>query len=68
MSLNGVSSRSFRLGASIADGLAKPKSVSDLGLGNGPVGLVLGVLIVALVAYLAISRVDANLNPSRHER
>jgi uncharacterized membrane-anchored protein len=46
------------LGASIADGLAKPKSVSGLGLGNGPVELVLGVLIVALVAYLAISRVD----------
>jgi uncharacterized membrane-anchored protein len=46
------------LGASIADGLAKPKAVSGLGLGNGPVLLALGVLIVALVAYLAITQID----------
>jgi uncharacterized membrane-anchored protein len=46
------------LGASIADGLAKPKAVSGLGLGNGPVLLVLGVLIVALVAYLGVTKVD----------
>ncbi len=46
------------LGASIADGLAKPKKVSGAGLGNGPVELVLGVLIVVLVAYLAITRID----------
>jgi len=46
------------LGASIADGLAKPKSASGLGLGNGPVMLVLGVLIVVLVAYLAVTKVD----------
>jgi uncharacterized membrane-anchored protein len=46
------------LGASIADGLAKPKAVSGLGLGNGPVLLGLAVLIVGLVAYLAITRVD----------
>jgi len=46
------------LGASIADGLAKPKAVSGAGFGNGPVMLVLGVLIVAFVAYLAITRID----------
>jgi uncharacterized membrane-anchored protein len=46
------------LGASIADGFAKPKSASGLGLGNGPVMLVLSVLIVVLVAYLAISKID----------
>jgi uncharacterized membrane-anchored protein len=46
------------LGASIADGLAKPKSTSGLGLGNGPVMFVLGALIVVLVAYLAITKVD----------
>jgi uncharacterized membrane-anchored protein len=46
------------LGASIADGLAKPKSASGLGLGNGPVMLVLGALIVVFVAYLAITKVD----------
>jgi uncharacterized membrane-anchored protein len=46
------------LGASIADGLAKPKVDSGLGLGNGPVMLALGVLIAVLVAYLAITRID----------
>jgi uncharacterized membrane-anchored protein len=46
------------LGASIADGLAKSKSASGLGLGDGPVELVLGILIVALVAYLATTRAD----------
>jgi len=46
------------LGASLADGLAKPKTVSGAGLGNGPVLLVLGGLIIALVAYLAMTRVD----------
>jgi len=46
------------LGASIADGLAKPKSASGLGLGNGPVMLVLGALIVAFVTYLAITKID----------
>jgi uncharacterized membrane-anchored protein len=46
------------LGASIADGFAKPKAVSGVGLGNGPVLLVLGVLITTLVTYLAITRID----------
>jgi uncharacterized membrane-anchored protein len=46
------------LGASIADGLAKPKSSSGLGLGNGPVMLAFGTLIVILVAYLAITKSD----------
>lgn len=46
------------LGASIADGLAKSKQLSGLGVGDGPVELVLGVLIVALVAYLATTRAD----------
>ncbi len=46
------------LGASIADGLAKPKSASGLGIGNGPVMFVLGTLIVVLVAYLAIAKAD----------
>jgi uncharacterized membrane-anchored protein len=46
------------IGASVADGLAKPKQVSGLGLGDGPVVLVLGVLIVVLVSYLTITRVD----------
>jgi uncharacterized membrane-anchored protein len=46
------------LGASIADGLAKPHHVSGAGIGDGPVVLVLSVLIVVLVAYLAITKTD----------
>ena len=46
------------IGASIADGLAKPKPVSGAGLGDGPVVLVLGILIVVLVAYLSITKAD----------
>jgi len=40
------------LGASIADWLGKPKHVSGLGLGDGIVSLVLGVLIVVCVAVM----------------
>jgi uncharacterized membrane-anchored protein len=47
------------LGASIADGLGKPKSVSGLGLGSGPVALVCGVVILILVAYVAHTKLDA---------
>ncbi|MFF4209058.1 hypothetical protein ACFYZE_06795 [Streptomyces sp. NPDC001796] len=46
------------LGASIADGLGKPRSVGGLGLGDGPVALVLLALIVLVVAYLAVTKVD----------
>jgi uncharacterized membrane-anchored protein len=46
------------LGASIADGLAKPPSASGRGLGDAPVVLVIGVLIAVIVTYLAITGVD----------
>jgi len=46
------------LGASIADGLAKPAKDSGLGLGNGPVMLAFGAAIVVLVAYLSVTKVD----------
>jgi uncharacterized membrane-anchored protein len=46
------------LGASLADGLGKPSTLSGLGLGNGRVAFGLGILIVAGVAYLAITKVD----------
>jgi uncharacterized membrane-anchored protein len=46
------------LGASTADGLAKPRSVSGVGLGDGPVVAALGVLIVCMVAYLAHTGID----------
>lgn len=44
------------LGASIADGLGKPKQLSGLGLGDGPVAVALGLLIVGVVLYMATSR------------
>jgi uncharacterized membrane-anchored protein len=46
------------LGASLADGLAKPASKGGLGLGDGPVVLLLSLLITLVVAYLAVSRSD----------
>jgi len=45
------------LGASIADWLGKPKQISGLGLGDGPVSVGFAVLIVICVA--ALSRRDA---------
>jgi len=47
------------LGASVADWLAKPVAVGGLGYGDGPVVLVLGVLIAGLVTYLTITGHDA---------
>jgi uncharacterized membrane-anchored protein len=49
-------------GASIADGLAKPRAVSGLGWGDGPVVLALGALIVAMVGYLAWTKRDVQPN------
>ncbi|MGH9130010.1 MAG: COG4705 family protein [Acidimicrobiales bacterium] len=46
------------LGASFADWLGKPTSVSGLGLGAGRVSLGLTIVIFFLVAHLAISRKD----------
>jgi uncharacterized membrane-anchored protein len=46
------------LGATFADWVGKPKSVSGLGLGTGWVSLTLTTLIVLLVIYLTITRRD----------
>ncbi len=46
------------LGASFADWLDNPPRLGGLGLGTGPVALALGVVVVAFVGYLAVSRVD----------
>jgi len=51
------------LGASFADWFGKSRSVGALGLGDGPVSLVLAILIVALVSYLTVSRADAETAP-----
>jgi uncharacterized membrane-anchored protein len=53
------------LGASVADGLGKPKNLSGLGLGNGFVSLVFGALIVAMVSYLAVTKADVQSAPDR---
>ncbi len=46
------------LGASVADGLGKPRSVSGLGWGDGWVALGFAVLIVVSVGYLVVSKSD----------
>ena len=46
------------LGASVADWLAKPTITGGLGFGDGPVVVVIGVLIVGLVAWLTVDRRD----------
>lgn len=51
------------LGASVADGMAKPTSAGGLGFGDARVSLALAALIVILVAYLASTKKDVQ----RHE-
>lgn len=46
------------LGASFADWAGDPVTHGGVGLGHGPVAAVLTALIIALVAYLAIARID----------
>lgn len=46
------------LGASVADWLGKPNSVGGLGWGDGPVAGALTLAIVALVAYLSVTRTN----------
>jgi len=46
------------LGASFADWVGKPRDRTGLGVGDGTVGLVMLGLIVIVVAYLAVSKVD----------
>lgn len=53
------------LGASIADWLGKPKSITGLGYGDGIVAAVLTVLIVIFVGYLTVSKRDVQRQLSR---
>ena len=55
------------LGASIADGLSKPKNVSGLNFGDGPVAISFVVLIALLVAYLAVTKKDVQRSATREE-
>jgi uncharacterized membrane-anchored protein len=47
------------IGASIADWLSKPHHVSGMGLGDGKVSLIFGVLIAGCVLYLSVSHKGA---------
>jgi repeat uncharacterized protein DUF347 len=51
------------IGASFADYVAFPRLVGGLGMGHGPVALVLTAIIAALVAYLAVTRIDVEDEP-----
>ncbi len=55
------------LGASVADWLGKPTSAGGLDVGSGPVAIVLSIAIVAIVAYLSISRRDVQAHDSLPE-
>jgi uncharacterized membrane-anchored protein len=46
------------LGASFADYLGRPHSLSGLGLGSGRVAVVVTILVAILVGYLAVTRHD----------
>lgn len=52
------------LGASVADWLAKPPSASGLDLGDGPVAIVLALLILIGVTWFAVTKSDIQPNPS----
>jgi uncharacterized membrane-anchored protein len=46
------------LGASFADWLSKPHSLSGANYGDGPVALTITIIVAILVAYLAVARND----------
>jgi len=46
------------LGASFADWIGRPQTLSGLGIGTGTVSVVLTILIVGFVSYLTITRRD----------
>jgi len=46
------------LGASFADYLSKPRSISGIDFGNGQTAIVFAAAVVVLVSYLAITRSD----------
>ena len=60
------------LGASFADYISKPASLSGIGFGDGPTALVFTFAVAALVLYLALVRPDiqrprSELDPLRQE-
>jgi len=47
------------LGASFADWMGRPHSLGGLGLGTGPVSLVLALVIIGFVGYLTVTHTDS---------
>jgi uncharacterized membrane-anchored protein len=56
------------LGASFADYISKPRSMSGIGFGDGPTALVFTLAVLALVSYLAIARPDIPRSPAESGR
>jgi uncharacterized membrane-anchored protein len=54
------------LGASFADWLGVPRTLGGLDLGRGTVSIALTVLIIALVAYLSLTKLDVPDRRSGH--
>lgn len=52
------------LGASFADYVSKPRSISGAGFGDGPTSAVSALLLVILVAYLVVTRKDVQRAPA----
>jgi len=46
------------LGASFADYVSKPHSLSGINFGDGPAALIATILVAILVGYLAVARTD----------
>jgi uncharacterized membrane-anchored protein len=46
------------LGASFADYISKPASISGINFGDGPTAIVFGAAVLVLVVYLALARPD----------
>jgi uncharacterized membrane-anchored protein len=51
------------LGASYADYISKPRSTSGIGFGDGRTALLLGLSMLAVVVYLAVTRIDVQRAP-----
>ena len=56
------------LGASFADYISKPRSITGIGFGDGSTALVFTLAVVALVSYLVIARPDVRAEPPEAER
>ena len=50
------------LGASFADWISKGRRITGLGFGDGPTALVISLIVLVLVMYLAVARLDIQGN------